>query len=196
MLDRNEVAHSLRGAWRLFLDRPDALRFFDTSIEGFWRSFAAIFLLVPAYALTAYAEYRVILSDSIADEGFSNAAFIFDKGLALCLDWIALPILLAVLARPFGITRTYGPFIVARNWCAVVAVVPFGAIGLLFALDILGVDTANFLFLAALIVVLRYNFLIARRALAAGTVFAIGIVVLDLVVSLSIAAFSDSVVGL
>lgn len=196
MLDRDEVARSLSGAWRLFLDRDDAMRFFDASLDGFWRSFTAIFLLIPAYALTALAEYRVIRSDAIADEGFSNAAFVFDKAFALGLDWIALPIILAVLARPLAITRTYAAFIVARNWCAVIAVAPFGLIGLLFGLDVLGVDAANFLSLAALIVVLRYNFLIARRALGAATGFAIGIVVLDLVVSLSIAGLADSLAGI
>jgi len=196
MLERDEVARSLYGAWRLFLDRPEAMRYFDVSLDGFWRSFAAVILLVPAYAMTALAEYRVILSDAIADDGFSNAAFVADKALALGIDWIALPVLLALVARPLGISRTYAPFIVARNWCAVLAVLPFGLIGFLFAAGIFGVDLANVLSLAALVVVLYYNFLIARRALAVGTAFAIGIVILDLLVSLSVAALADSIVGL
>lgn len=196
MLERDEVVRSLAGAWRLFLDRPEAMRFFDVSLDGFWRSFAAVVLLVPAYVMTALAEYRVILSDAVADDGFSDAAFVVGKVLALGIDWVALPVVLALVARPLGISRTYAPFIVARNWCAVLAVLPFGVIGLLFAGGLFGVDVANVLFLAALIAVLRYNFLIARRALSVGTAFAVGIVVLDLLVSLSVAAFADSVVGL
>ncbi|KAB2876515.1 MAG: hypothetical protein F9K43_01035 [Bauldia sp.] len=196
MFERDEVIRSLTGAWWLFLDRPGAMRFFDVTLDGFWRSFAAVFLLVPAFALTATAEYQVVLSDAIPDDGFSNAAFVFDKILALGLDWIALPIILAILARPLGIARTYAAFIVARNWCSVIAVLPFGLIGLLFASGIFGIDAANFLSLAALIVILRYNYLIARRALNAGIAFAIGLVVLDLVVSLSIAAVADSLAGI
>ena len=46
---------------------------------------------------------------------------------------------------------------------------------------------------AALIVVLRYNYLIARRALDASLGFAIVIVILDFVVSLTIALALDGV---
>lgn len=196
MFERDEIVRSLTGAWWLFLDRPGAMRLFDVSLDGFWRSFAAVFLLIPAYALTATAEYQVILSDAFPDDGFSNAAFVFDKIFALGLDWIALPVILAILARPLAIGRTYAAFVVARNWCSVIAVLPFGLIGLLFASGVFGVDAANLLSLAALIVILRYNYLIARRALDAGIAFALGLVVLDLVVSLSIAALADSLAGI
>jgi hypothetical protein len=144
----------------------------------------------------ALAEYRLILSDSVADEGFTDGAFILDKALALGIDWVTFPLLLAAVAGPLGLGRRYAPFVVARNWSYVLASVPFGVIGLLFVLGLYGPDVANFLSLAALIAVLRYNFVIARRALAVGTLFAIGVVVADFVVSLSIAAVADSIVGL
>jgi len=195
MLARDEVVRSLAGAWRLFLDRPDAMRFFDISLDGFWRSFAAVILVLPSYALTALAEYQVVLSDMVPDDGFSDAAFSINKVVALGLEWLALPLVLALLAQPLGITRTYVGFIVARNWCSVIAVLPFGAVSLLFVLGMFGMDVANFLWLAAVIVVLRYNFLIARRALNVGTAFAIGIVILDLALSLSIAAMVDGLVA-
>ena len=64
MLDRDEIARSLTGAWHLFLDRPDAMRYFDLSIEGFWRSFRAIVLLLPAYILSTLAERVITLARS------------------------------------------------------------------------------------------------------------------------------------
>jgi hypothetical protein len=195
MLGREEILRSLSAAWRLFLNQPAAMRDFDVSVDGFWRSFAAIGLIVPVYALTAIAEYQVMMSDAVADQNSSGAAFAFDKMLTLGVDWIALPILLAALARPLGITRNYPAFVVARNWASVLAILPFGAIALLYGLGAFGTDASNFLSLAFLIVILRYNFVIARRALEASIGLAIGLVALDFVVSLAIADGMDALFG-
>ena len=101
--------------------------------------------------------------------------------------------ILALLARPLGITSRYAAFIVARNWGAVLGAMPFGVIGLLAVLGLVGGELASLLMFAALIVVLRYNYLIARRALEASLGFAIAIVILDFVVSLTIALALDAV---
>ena len=196
ILTRDEVVRSLDGAGRLFIDRPEAMRFFDVSVEGFWRSFGAILLVVPSYALASLAEYHLILSDSIADEGFSNGAFVAARALSLCVDWVAFPVLLALVAGRLGLGRRYASYVVARNWCSVLAFVPFGLVGLTFVLGLIGPDVASFLWLATLIPVLRYTFVIARRSLGVGTAFAIGVVAADFFLSLSIAAFADSVIGL
>ena len=196
ILTRDEVVRSLDGAGRLFIDRPEAMRFFDVSVEGFWRSFAAILLVAPSFALASLAEYHLILSDSIADEGFSEAAFAAARALSLCVDWVAFPILLALVAGRLGLGGRYASYVVARNWCSVLALVPFGMVGLLFAAGVLGPDVTSFLWLAAVIAVLRYNFVIARRGLGVGTAFAIGVVAVDFLLSLSIAAVADSIIGL
>jgi hypothetical protein len=187
----DEIARSLAGAWDLFLDRPGAMRFFDVSVEGFWRSFAAVILVVPSYAFAVLADQRMV---SAADPSLpleSGTGLMVHNGLGLALDWIALPLILALLARPLGIARHYPEFVVARNWCAVLAAVPFGVIGLLVVAGVVGADFGSLLMVAALIVVLRYNYVIARRALEASVGFAIGIVVLDFVVSLTVALSID-----
>lgn len=192
MLTREEITRSLTAAWALFLDRPGAMRGFDVSVDGFWRSFAAVILVVPSYALAVLAEREMAAAMDAAAAVQDGAAFLVQNVLGLGLDWVALPVILALLARPLGIARHYPEFVVARNWGAVIAAVPFGAIGLLIVLGLLGGELANLLMLAALIVVLRYTFIIARRALDASLGFAIGIVVLDFVVSLTIALALDA----
>jgi hypothetical protein len=193
MLTREEITRSLTAAWALFLDRPGAMRGFDVSVDGFWRSFAAVILVVPSHALAVLAEREMAAAMDAAAAVQDGAAFLVQNVLGLGLDWVALPVILALLARPLGIARHYPEFVVARNWGAVIAAVPFGAIGLLIVLGLLGGELANLLMLAALIVVLRYMFIIARRALDASLGFAIGIVVLDFVVSLTIALALDAV---
>jgi hypothetical protein len=195
MFERDEIARSLTGAWELFLDRPGAMRRFDVSVEGFWRSFRAIVLVIPAYVVTTLAE-RIITSNAVVTtEDPGDVLFFIDGAIGLALDWITLPIVLALAARPLGIAGRYGAFIIARNWGSVLAVVPFAVVSLLVVLGLAGADIANFLMLAALIVVLRYNFLIARRALDVGTSFAVGIVILDLAISLMISLVLDAMFG-
>ena len=163
MLDREEITRSLTGAWELFLDRPGAMRLFDVSVDGFWRSFAAVLLVAPSYAFAVLSDRHMaaVMDPSAPAQG--DLAFIVKSVVGLGLDWIALPVILALLAPPLGIGSRYAAFIVARNWGAVLGAIPFGAIGLLIVLGLVGGDLANLLMFVALIVVLRYNYLIARR---------------------------------
>ena len=74
-MDRAEIERSLTGAWRLFLGKPDAMRQFDSSVDGFWRSFRAIVLIAPLYALTALADRHDMLTDAIPTDDFSDGTF-------------------------------------------------------------------------------------------------------------------------
>jgi len=193
MLDREEIGRSLTGAWELFLDRPGAMRLFDFSVDGFWRSFAAVLLVVPSYAFAVLADRQMaaVIDASAPVQG--ELAFIVESVIGLGVDWIALPVILALLARPLGISSRYTAFVVARNWGAVLGAIPFGVIGLLIVFGLVGGELASLLMFAALIVVLRYNYLIARRALDASLGFAIAIVILDFVVSLIISLGLDGI---
>ncbi len=185
-MDRAEIERALTGAWRLFLDKRDALRFFDTSADGFWRSFRAIILVAPLYALTALADRHDILSDAIPDDNFSDLAFWTAKALTLCVDWVTLPILLGLMADFIGIRRGYPSYVVVRNWATVLMIVPFAAIGLVDALGIVGPNLLFVPSIIALAVALRMSYLIARRSLQVGIDVAIAMVVLDFLVSLAI----------
>ena len=195
MITRDEIARSLNGAWSLFLDRPNAMRFFDANYAGFWRSFQAIILVAPAYAVTVLADRQVLLTDALADDAFNETAFMAAKWLTLVFDWVALPLLLAALATFLGIKRGYPAYIVARNWSTVLIVIPFAAIALL---ELIGLVDAQLLFfpsIIALAIALRFSYLIARRALGVGVDVAIGLVVLDFLVSLALARLISRLFG-
>ena len=195
MPDRDEIVRSLTGAWRLFLDRPDAMRFFDVSVDGFWRSFAAVVLILPAYALFALVERIDILDEPVVDPAFGDGSFVANKLLTLALDWVTLPILLAAFAKPLGVGRTYAAYVVARNWCAVLATAPFGIVALLSLLGLLSTGPASVISLVILAVVIRYNYMIARRALGADVGLAVGLVVADFAISLLVIGAIDEVVS-
>ncbi|WP_421724909.1 hypothetical protein [Bauldia sp.] len=191
MLERSEVERSLTGAWALFLDRGDALQWFDFSVDGFWRSFRAIILVIPAYFAFVVAE--PIMATAVTDEAPSpNLAA---GAVALVLEWIALPIVLAVIAGQLGIAARYGAFIVARNWASVVAIAPTGVVAVLLLLGLIGPVATNFLMFIILLVMLRYSYIVARRTLEIGPGFAVGIVALDVGLSLTISSGIDLLFG-
>ena len=51
---------NLSGAWDVMNGRAEGLNKFDLTIDGFWRSFGAIVLILPV-ALIALASERVVL---------------------------------------------------------------------------------------------------------------------------------------
>jgi hypothetical protein len=189
----DEIVRSLTGAWRLLLDRSDALRFFDVSVDGFWRSFGAILLVLPAFILVVLSDRARILTDAVAGSGFDATTFLVNRGLWLLLNWIALPVVLALVAQPLGVTRTYAAYVVARNWCAVLTVAPFGLVALLSLAGLLGDDIASVISLVVIVVVVRFDYLIARRALGADIGLAVGVVLADLAIGLAIGVVVDSV---
>jgi hypothetical protein len=193
MPGRDEIVRSLTGAWRLFLDRSDAMRFFDVSVDGFWRSFGAILLILPAYILVVLSDRARMLTDAVSNEGFVASSFFANRGLWLALNWVALPILLALVAQLLGVNRTYASYVVARNWCAVLTVAPFGLIALLYLVGLLGNDVASVISLAVIVVVIRFDYLIARRALGADVGLAVAVVLADLAIGLVIAAVIDKI---
>ena len=196
MITRDEITRSLTGAWEIFLDRPNAMRHFDTDYAGFWRSFQAIILIAPLYALTAFAAYRALETRIPASELPESALFLWARAVTLGFDWVTLPILLAVVASVLGIQRTYTSFVVARNWSTVLIVTPFALIA---ALELVfnGIGPLVVpLSLLATAAVLRFAYLVARHAMEANVGLAIGIVVLDFFLSLFLAATVNVLFGL
>ncbi len=188
MIKGPEIARAIQGSWLLFLNRPDGLRWFDQSIDGFWRSFGVVFLLLPMFAVSAMAEKKLMLTEAgLLADTFPNGAYWTAQFAILGLDWIALPIILAVLARPIGISNGYISLIVVRNWSSLLAAVPYVLAGLLYLAGVISSGILVLLSLVTLVVVLWYRFNIVRITLRSSISVTLGIVVLDIVLSLLIA---------
>jgi hypothetical protein len=191
VLRLEEIRRSLIAAWQLFLNRPDAMGQFDISVDGFWRSFRAIWLVLPSYALVVLAQYQMVPPGSI-----SGGAFAIEKAVSLAVDWVTFPIILALAAARLGISGTYPAFIVARNWTGVIGSLPFGLIALLGLAGLADNGLRSILWLASFALLMRYNFIVARQALGASILFAVVLVVADLLVSLAIESGLNSLFGL
>ncbi|MCX2724120.1 hypothetical protein [Roseibium salinum] len=188
MISLDEIRAALDGSWLLLRNRPEGMTFFDQSIQGFWRSFTVVVLLVPVLLVSGLAEKQFFFAENLfPPDAFPDQAYWTAQFIGLGMDWIALPVLLALVAVPIGISHRYVPFIVARNWTSLLASVPYMITYLLFLLGIISSGIAVLLSFSCLLVVLWYRFLVARIALQAPISLAIGVVVLDIVLTLVIA---------
>lgn len=187
MISNSEIRAALVGSWLLLRNQPQGMAYFDQSLQGFWRSFQAIFLLVPIFIVSSLAEKKLLLSENVVSaETFPENTYWTAQFLSLSVDWITLPLLLALLAGPIGISRQYVPFIAVRNWTSILASFPYLITGLLYLTGMVSSGIMVLLSFTCLIVVLWYRFLVARIALQASVSLSIGIVFLDILLSLVI----------
>jgi len=179
------IRNSLVGAWQVMLGRAEGLNRLDFSLEGFWRSFAAVILLVPFLLLMMLAE-RPLAEEAGIDAVPLTASSMALQGIAMLTEWFAFPLFFAAIARPFGLSSRYVPFIVTRNWAQVIVGAMIGAVEALVVVGVIPAAAASFVILAAFAVTLRFSYMVVRLSLAVSMGMALPIVVLDLLFSLTI----------
>ena len=167
---RAEIARSLTGAWRLLLLDPGAMRQFDISIGGFWRSFFAALLVAPLYVL------RGLLDPAAIEVEAAGVGHAVGQVLAYVLAWAAFPVAMIFIARFLDLRSAYVGFIVALNWARVLQAVLLVAVSGAAAVAGAGSD---FLTVTAIGAVLAYQWVVTRTALATTGPVAAALVIID-----------------
>lgn len=112
MPGRQEVLSSLYGAYRLAWFDENGMAYFNISVEGFWRSFFAAFLLAPFYVLS-------IGQDIMTPEGgFSLWALIVHLS-TYCISWVVFPLVAFFATDLLGLGHRFTALVVAVNWSSV-----------------------------------------------------------------------------
>lgn len=173
---------NIAGAWQIMLGRPEGINRLDTSLEGFWRSFAALVLVAPFAALSIVSEQPLMPVSGVAEP--ITAGLVALYGIALVVDWFSFPLVFALVAHPFGFGSRYVPFIVARNWASVIIAAMVSIVYVLSLLGVLPPAAMPYAVLVATGVALRFSYVIARTTLAIGVAMALPIVILDFLLSL------------
>jgi hypothetical protein len=182
MFSVNEIRENLAGAWRVMNGDFNGLAQLDTTIEGFWRSFGAIVLLIPVFTLLVLAN-RQIAADLNLTGGILPVPA---EALMRLIEWLLFPGLLALIARPIGLAGQYVPFIVARNWSSII-VTSFLVIPLLAYLGgSISVQVLKPFFNIMLIVSGYFAYRVARTTMAVPPALAVAIVMADFGVSFMI----------
>ena len=174
-----EITQSVYGAWRLARFDSGGMNYFDLSVRGFWRSFGAAIVVLPIFI------YFVAIGFEGTDAG--AVRFVIVKAVGYAAAWAAFPIAMVFLARILNLSANYAQFIIAANWASVLQVLLFIPVNTLAALASPTADAVAVLYLLTMLFVLAYQGFIARTALETTVLTAIGVVLVDLLLSLFVA---------
>jgi hypothetical protein len=170
-----EVQLAVGGTLRLAVGDRRGLGFFDTSIDGFWRSFRAALICYPLYLLLL--GFRV---DAPQWAASGIAPIVLAESIAFVISWVAFPLIILPLTRWLGREDRFLAFMVVYNWSQIPQTVLFAVVGLDGATGLLAPSAAHFTQLAAVVAVLVYEWYIARVALAVTGAQAMVVVIADL----------------
>jgi hypothetical protein len=182
MISAREAAFALSGALRLARMDPGGLDHFDTTVAGYWRSFYAAVVVLPAYILLMV--FYAVLSP--VDAG--PVRWVVVEAIAYVIEWTAYPLAMVTIARGLRCSDNYIRYIVAHNWANVLGVVLFMPVAGLAA-----INPALFgLVYMAMIAVFVYQWYVARTALEISGQEAAMLMIFNLVLSFFINAVAGT----
>ena len=176
-----EVQTAVGGALRLAIGDRRGLKFFDASIDGFWRSFRAGLICYPLYLLLV--SFRVTAAQW---EMSGVVTILVVETIAFVISWVAYPLLILPVSRQLGREGRFLSFMVAYNWSQIPQTVVFVLVGLDGATGLQPPSGAHFAGLLAAIAALIYEWYIARVALAVTGPQAMLVVIVDLLLSTTV----------
>lgn len=180
--DAGHVLAALAGAFRFLRFDASGFQFLDSTIDGFWRSFFCAILILPAYALL------VALRLDDADLANPFLRIVAVQGIGYIVGWTVFPLVMAYLANSFDRAEQYPGFIVAYNWFAAPQVIVLLAVAVLRTAGVLPQAMETGLSFGAVLYLFAVQWFIARRALDIHPGTAAGVVVVDILISLLLAA--------
>ena len=179
------VTRSLYGAYRLARLDPDGLTYFDTTPAGFWFSFFAAVLTFPIYVL-------IITTSWIdADNDVFIPRIIVVEMISFVIAWTAFPVILPLVLRALNREQHYILGVVAYNWASVLQNLIYLPV---VVLGLLGAGDGGPIGMIVLLAILLYSGYVAKVALDIRPLAAGAIVVLDIVISLVLNAWSNSLI--
>lgn len=181
-----EALAALYGTVRLIRLKPDGFAWFDASLDGFWRSFAAAALVAPLY-LVSLALWPGTISLPAPDP----LRFMALKSIAYLMGWVAYPLVMVSVLRLIDRERHMFRYLVAYNWFQVPKEALFFTLAALYAVGAMPGRAAEFLSLAAFAATLFYFWYIAKAALETDGYTAAGLVLIDLTLGLVISGIAD-----
>ena len=180
-----EAARSIHGAWRIALLDRDALLYFNLTINGFWRSFLAVGIVLPLYLA-----FLVVSHGKSPGPGLASGPvpalewYVVLKMATFSTTWLLFPLIMVPISRLLDLSATYVQYIIVWNWANVLAMAVVLPAVLLFLSGVLSGQLGAMIPMAAQIPMLFYGYMVARTGLLCKPVTAVGIVALDFLMTL------------
>jgi hypothetical protein len=190
VINKYDVIHNIYGAWRFFRFDLSATQYFQSTLENFWKSFFAALIILPAiivlriiFLITAPDDYLINNTKYIA------LVFIIDY----TYQWIIFPLVMFYFTDVIHRKDSYITYIVVRNWSQVIQTTIFFPAAMIYLLNSSNNFNLGVYFLiGAYLINWAYEWFIARSTLNVSSVLAAVIVIMSTIISLSIAAVSQS----
>lgn len=178
------MRRSIDAAFDLVVRDKRAWSKFDLTTEGFYRSFAAMFIVLPLNLVIDVIATQVAIAERVRKGkpaldhpyGLGDATF---STLAVCVEWLIFPIAMIFLLRFLGLAQRYVALIIAHNWGTVVVWLFNLPAFLLYAAGVVSSETAIDLNFIVLGFTLYYRFYIAQAALDTTWSLAAAIAMID-----------------
>ncbi|WP_457090516.1 hypothetical protein [Microvirga sp. P5_D2] len=178
----DEVNRSFKGTIDLLNSRSEGLKSFDMSERGFWRSFSAIWLTLPAYIISlAIARMRLgaVPDGALLDNLWVDAVV----ALGHVGGYIALPLAMIFIARGFRLTGAYVPFVIVTNWISVIGLLVLSVPAMLLLLGWATPSLASLFSLAFAVVLVRIQWFATKETLGLSSISALGIVLFGILLN-------------
>jgi hypothetical protein len=177
------MRRSIDAAFRLALRDQRAWNGFDLTADGFYRSFAAILIVMPLNIIFDLFVISVANRKVIAKGGTVNGAYDLSDAVfstvAMCAEWLIFPVVMIFVLRFVGLAHRYSALIIAHNWATVViafANIPAFALG---SMGVFSPDLTYDVYFIVLGLTLYFRFYVAQTALDAGLGIAGAVTLLD-----------------
>jgi hypothetical protein len=191
----DEVNRSFRGTLDLLHSRSEGLKSFDMSERGFWRSFAAIWLTLPAY-IVSLAFQRLRLGLLQPDRPLLDNIWI-DLVVALghVASFVVLPLAMIWVTRRLNLTRAYVPFVIVTNWITVIGLLVLSVPAMLLLLGWATPSLASIFSLAFAVIIVRMQWFATKATLGVSSFTACGVVLLGILLNYSVGSITRSLLG-
>ena len=194
MPSAENIQQYLTGAWRMMMGKADGLRLLDLSADGFWNSFFAMVIALPAL-IVGWVGVTNELS-ALSGAFGSKLSILVRLAVIDLATWVVPLVALAAVASRVGIGDRFVALVVASNWASALFVwimLPASLMGLIWpaASD---TNSVVSLFLFVLSMVLSWR--MTNVAIGRGPALASAVFIGMFLVSLAILLIMQSALGL
>lgn len=183
---RGEIAAGIYGASRLALGDAGGVGYINSTLRGFWRSFAAMGIVAPLYASVLLLVYE----DSV--DILEPVRFFSVHSIGYVVSWFVYPFIMFYLVQAIERERRYFAYIATYNWASVIQNFVYIPLVVIAILGLVPNDLAYFLSFVVKTFVFVYSWFIARAALGVSSPIAAAIAAGDLVLSLMMNAITEA----
>ncbi|WP_420406736.1 hypothetical protein [Hoeflea sp.] len=191
---RFEAGRSLAGLFYLTMKRPEGLKLFDVSAEGFWRSFGAFAWAWPVQCFLWTGMWRAAPETRPLGAGEYLGFFMVSTGFDIAA-WILPAVLLFVVAQVFGLADKFTRLVVVSNWFGLFsAYIGFFPAALRYLMP-LSDGTSALITLVSYVIVIGLYYRVMRIATGGENLVAVFITVMMVMTSLTISELAYAILA-